>query len=407
MRDAHRNPRRDAPRGAARHGAQTRRQGYGYRPRGASYGRAYGQGALDIAVDILRSIPPKGYAVACLVLALMVIVPGAMTANAARAAEEAAQVKAAQQKKAKKAKAATEQEQLDDAEFELTADALDEVPTADGLQPFSLAGLADPQVASKDLDAVESALAAVEKQGPASVVFVDVQTGRGLSYQPDLIVYGASSFKALCSLYVCEEFIETGEASLDTYCTVNYSLGPDGYLAGSSYTISSLIEGAITQSSNNAFGALRDTFDSQGFDRWVTALGADEAVCQEDSWFPSYCARSSAGLWAEMLAYLSSGTETAQWLGGLTGQTTVSFIRDGLEGTGATVRDKAGWCTDADPAYNSVSDAGIIEVDGKTYIMSILTGMPDSEDNRALVGDLAAALLACRDALDIQDGSAA
>lgn len=128
------------------------------------------------------------------------------------------------------------------------------------------------------------------------MVFVDVETGRGLSYQPDLMIYGASSFKAPYSLYVCERFIETGAASLDTYCTVNFSLGPDGYAAGSSYAISTLIEGAITQSSNNAYGALRDAFDFQGYDGWVTSLGADEAVYRSDSWFPTYCARSSAGL---------------------------------------------------------------------------------------------------------------
>ena len=74
---------------------------------------------------------------------------------------------------------------------------------------------------------------------------------------------------------------------------------------------------------------------------------------------------------------------------------------------GATVRDKAGWCSDSDPAYNSVSDAGIVEIDGKTYIMSILTAMPDSESNRELVGDLARALLSCREGLDVQDSAEA
>ena len=71
------------------------------------------------------------------------------------------------------------------------------------------------------------------------------------------------------------------------------------------------------------------------------------------------------------------------------------------------MRDKAGWCSDSDPAYNSVSDAGIVEIDGKTYIMSILTGMPDSESNRELVGDLARALLSCREGLDVQDSAEA
>ena len=54
-----------------------------------------------------------------------------------------------------------------------------------------------------------------------------------------------------------------------------------------------------------------------------------------------------------------------------------------------------------------MSDAGIVEIDGKTYIMSILTAMPDSESNRELVGDLARALLSCREGLDVQDSAEA
>lgn len=365
------------------------------------------QGMFDRVGQTLRAVPIPAYVALVCVLALVVIVPSAIARNASNAAEAA--VKEAAEQAEAKAKAAktevvSEEEQLAQIDFELTPALFDDIPTDEGLLQFSLSGLKAPEASTQDVSGVNQAIAAIEERGAASVVFVDAETGRGIAYQPDLVVYGASSFKALYSLYVCEEFVEPGAESLDTYRMVNYSVGLDGYAAGSSYSIESLIEGAITQSSNNAFGALRNAFDSQGFDEWVTSLGAKDAVCRADSWFPTYCARSSARLWAEMLAYTSTGTETAQWLGDLTGQTTVSFIRDGLEGTGATVRDKAGWCTDSDPAYNSVSDAGLIEIDGKTYIMSILTGMPDSEANRALVGDLAAALIECRDALDVAEG---
>ena len=104
-----------------------------------------------------------------------------------------------------------------------------------------------------------------------------------------------------------------------------------------------------------------------------------------------------------MLAYVGEGSETAQWLWDLTGQTTVSFIRDGLEGLGAVVHSKAGWCSDSDSSYNSVSDAGVVDLDGRTYIMSIMTGMPDTESNRALVGQLARALADCCGDLESSD----
>lgn len=334
-----------------------------------------------------------------------IILPGVMSRNAARAAEVAQQEARAQEASEKKAKrSAAKARQSEASEFELTPAAFDDVPTKDGLQSFALSALDDPDVGKRSLAGVSKAIEAIEEQGPASVVFVDMETGRGLSYQPDLVVYGASSFKALYALYVCEGFIESGAQALDSYCSVNISVGPDGFAPGNSYSIESLIESAITQSSNNAYGALRDAFDAEGFDEWATSLGAYDAVYRADSWFPSYSARSSARLWSQMYAYAASGTETAQWLYGLTGQTEVSFIRAGIEDTGATVHDKAGWCADPDPAFDSVSDAGIIEIDGRSYVMSILTGMPDSESNRELVGKLAAALLNCRDALGAEDG---
>ena len=228
-----------------------------------------------------------------------------------------------------------------------------------------------------------------------SMVLVDAQTGSGLAYQPDLVVYGASSFKALYSMYVCESLVEKGEVSLDDYCAVNWVADSSGGYSGGSYPVYELIEAAVIYSNNNAYGALRDAFDFEGFDDWVTGLGANDAVYREDSWFPTYAARSSARLWSEMLAYVGGGSETAQWLWDLTGQTTVSFIRDGLEGLDAVVHNKAGWCSDSDPSYNSVSDAGVVDLDGRTYIMSIMTGMPDTESNRALVGQLARALADC------------
>lgn len=364
-------------------------------------GRARHEGLADT----LRSVPPRVYALIICTLAIVLVVPAAASHNAAQAEDAAAQAEAAQRDAKAKKKPKSEAEQLEDLDFEISAASFDAIPTDEDLMRFSLSALKDPKVPQEELDVVGAAIDAIEAKGGVSVVFVDTRTGRGLSYRPDLMLYGASSFKAPYSLYVCRQFIETGATSLDSYCMVNSSIGPDGYAAGSSYTIASLIEGAITQSSNNAYGALRNAFDFQGYDEWVTALGVPEAVYRADSWFPTYCARSSARLWAEMLDYFSSGTDTALWLSDLTGKTSVSFIRDGLEGTGATVRDKAGWCTDSDPAYNSVSDAGIVEVDGGVYIMSILTGMPDSEANRALVGDLARALLDCREALGVEDSA--
>ena len=42
------------------------------------------------------------------------------------------------------------------------------------------------------------------------VVFYDLTSGKGVTYNADAEVYGASSYKALYVLYVCESLVETG-----------------------------------------------------------------------------------------------------------------------------------------------------------------------------------------------------
>ena len=134
---------------------------------------------------LLRSVPASWYAALACIVVLAVIIPSAIAHNAAAAAEAAKQ-EAAKEKAATKAevKTASESEQLEDLQFDLTAASFDEMPTDDGLRLFSLSGLKSPTIASDDFASVEQAIDAIEEQGSASVVFIDVETGRGISYQP-------------------------------------------------------------------------------------------------------------------------------------------------------------------------------------------------------------------------------
>ena len=113
--------------------------------------------------------------------------------------------------------------------------------------------------------------------------------------------------------------------------------------------------------------------------------------------FPTYCPRTSAKLWREMSEYLSCDTETSQWLSGLLTSTTRSFIRDGIADDQALVRNKAGWISE-DGCY-STCDAGLIDVDGDTCIMSIMTSMPWSDRSSELVAAIAKTFFDTRAAL--------
>lgn len=290
--------------------------------------------------------------------------------------------------------------------FDPSPASLDEIPASDSLQTFVLpsqggerSGAAIPALAQSDAEAIVQAIEAVEEHGDASIVFYNLENGAGMAYRADTAVYGASSFKAPYALYVCESQIETGEAALDDACPGTDAYDPDSPYNGGSYPLYDLIASAIVYSDNNAFGSLREAFDARGYDEWAERLGLVDAAWRKDSWYPWYCARTSAKAWTEMYDYLQSGTDAARYLGALLGQTEVSFLRTALADTNAAVYDKAGWCADEDPRWNGLCDAGIVSIDGTPYIMSVMTGMPDGEEERALLEDLAAALFAARDAL--------
>lgn len=72
-------------------------------------------------------------------------------------------------------------------------------------------------------------------------------------------------------------------------------------------------------------------------------------------------------------------------------------MRDGIEGEHVLVRNKAGWISE-DGCY-STCDAGFIDIDGRTDVMSIMTSMPWSDRSSELVAAIAKAFFDTRAAL--------
>lgn len=261
----------------------------------------------------------------------------------------------------------------------------DDIPAGKTVQVFSLVDDQIPSLEDGSLAVLQDALDQAQELGDVGVVFYDLSSGKGVTYNADAEVYGASSYKALYALYVCESLVETGQVSLDD------SLGIyDGYSMGW-LTVRELIEAAVVNSDNDSFIALRAAFDQNAHEDWIAALGVEDEVALDPmSDFPTYCARTSATLWREMSEYLNWGSEASQWLSELLSSTTRSFIRDGIADEQVLVRNKAGWISE-DGCY-STCDAGLIDVDGRTYVMSIMTSMPWSDRSCEAVATIAKAL---------------
>lgn len=325
-------------------------------------------------------------AIGMLTLAVIILGITAKTYASERMAHSDASTVQTQNEKVSKSKASADlKTRLSKADF-------NDIPSGDAVQTFSLVDNKTPTLEDESLALLQDALSRAQELGDVGVVFYDLSSGKGVTYNPDVEVYGASSYKALYALYICESLVETGQVSLDD------SLGTYGGYNMGWQTVRDLIDAAVVNSDNDSFIALRAAFDRVGYEDWIASLGIDyDTALDPMSDFPTYCPRTSAKLWREMSEYLSRDSETSQWLSGLLTSTTRSFIRDGIADDHALVRNKAGWISEA--GCNATCDAGLIDVDGDIYIMSIMTSMPWSDRSSELVTVIAKTFFDTRAAL--------
>lgn len=325
-------------------------------------------------------------AIGMLTLAIIILGITAKTYASERMAHSDASTVQTQNEKVSKSKASADlKTRLSKADF-------NDIPSGDTVQAFSLVDNKTPTLEDESLALLQDALSRAQELGDVGVVFYDLSSGKGVTYNPDVEVYGASSYKALYALYICEFLVETGQVSLDD------SLGTYGGYNMGWQTVRDLIEAAVVNSDNDSFIALRAAFDRVGYENWIVSLGIDcDTALDPMSDFPTYCPRTSAKLWHEMSEYLSCDTETSQWLSGLLASTTRSFIRDGIADEQVLVLNKAGWISEA--GCNATCDAGLIDVNGDTYVMSIMTSMPWSDHSSEVVAAIARALYDTRAAL--------
>lgn len=277
----------------------------------------------------------------------------------------------------------------------LTPDALNNVDsfaTAPGT--FSLIeGEDSTPLSEEQQESLAAATQNIEGGGyTVGFTLINLNTGKGIAYNLDSRVYGASSFKGPYAAYLCQH-LGDNDAS--------YPSGSEAAGSGVSSSIYSLMQPMILYSDNSAFSSLRNTYDSAGFAEWLNSCGVDSEI-MHDTHFPRYSARESALLWLHTYQYLKTNTPTAQNLASLYEQTNVSFIRSGVneDEEVEAVLNKAGWCSGRE-RFTGLCDAGLIKrTDGTTYLMSTMTNSPDGGLYTVRLANLASTLFECRDVLE-------
>lgn len=339
------------------------------------------RGLADVRIRVTKIA-----AIGMLTLAVIILGITAKTYASERMAHSDASTVQTQNEKVSKSKASA------DLKTKLSKADFNDIPSGDTVQTFSLVDNKIPTLEDKSLASLQDALSRAQELGEVGVVFYDLSSGRGVTYNADVEVYGASSYKALYALYICETLVESGQVSLD------WPLATYGGYSMGWQTVHDLIEAAVVNSDNDSFIALRAAFDHAGYEDWIVSLDIDyDTALDPMSDFPTYCPRTSARLWREMSEYLSTDTETSQWLSDLLASTSRSFIRDGIADDQVLVRNKAGWISE--DGYYSTCDAGLIDIDGRTYVMSVMTSMPSSDRSSEVTAAIAKALFDTRAAL--------
>ena len=354
---------------------------------------------LKKAGDFL-GLHKKASAIAAAIALCVVVGIGAVVASSSRPAPNGIPLSSGFVSYAANAVATTTDAAADEAAAglvaqRLTPDALNSVDsfaTAPGT--FSLIEGEDATPLSEEQQ--ESLAAATQniEGGGYTVGFtlINLNTGKGIAYNLDSRVYGASSFKGPYAAYLCQH-LGDNDAS--------YPSGSEAAGSGVSSSIYSLVQPMILYSDNSAFSSLRNTYDSAGFAEWLNSCGVDSEI-MHDTHFPRYSARESALLWLHTYQYLKTNTPTAQNLASLYEQTNVSFIRSGVseDEEVEAVLNKAGWCSGRE-RFTGLCDAGLIKcTDGTTYLMSTMTNSPDGGLYTVRLANLASTLFECRDALE-------
>lgn len=303
-----------------------------------------------------------------------------------------------------------------------------------------------PVLSDRSLVNLNNALAFYDNNGyEASYLLVDLGTGRGIAGNLDVPIYGASSFKGpYCAYVVNKEFPNDIDRASSTrltqventivwsdnasYGKLRRTYGTDGmeewlaeagvdtalvddtyfptYTARQSALMWLKIYEYLTTADTSAAQWLSDTFGktevsflrngalgttSAGHTDYLPEEGSGGEEGVEDDGTDEGAEGSEESTSADGSegdgSVLAEDAEGAQTL--IEADKTVASI-----GTNITVRNKAGWIDGQDD--DAVCDSGIVTINGRDYLMVIMTNAPDSAAGEQAFAHLARTLLEIR-----------
>ena len=220
-----------------------------------------------------------------------------------------------------------------------------------------------------------------------TVFAMDLEESHGVASNLDAYVQGAQSIKALFATYFASQFLDTAKATPEQE-GVQVALSLD-------------------DSQDALYEQLRAAYDEYGWDAWVGGVGARSCTTSA-GYYPLISCRMEARAWLNVYRYLTGGTYGATWLGeqlesqsssltvhALSTTRTVQIGEDALEiapiAAPMTVWSFGGAANSPTRGDSCIVENAIILVEGRSYLICVLTGLPDTATNRELVENIIAA----------------
>ena len=179
-------------------------------------------------------------------------------------------------------------------------------------------------------------------------VMIDLNTGMGISYNPNRSMYSASTIKGP---YV---------AAVNKYSpgSVNSSWG-------------NIMKQTITVSSNEGYAACRNHWGSSPMSRYMGNSGISGHFSSSE-YYVFMTSNDLAKMWVSNYDYFFINTnKNSEWCRNLYTRSSNSFINSGLSSR-YTVYTKPGWIASGG-SYTVRNDAGIVMADGHPYVVAIMT----------------------------------
>ncbi len=209
-----------------------------------------------------------------------------------------------------------------------------------------------------------------------SLVAYSLDGKKALSYNTEARIFPASMIKMAYALYCCMQ-MEKGEATLATemvYRQEHYEIGTGDMQyspIGTSFDMATIISKTLGISDNVGYLMMVDYFGREGYNQWISDLGAPSLQIKPTVWCLSASAKEWAVVWREINNYFEADGLYAEFLYNCCTDTAGNFATACIEG--ANYSHKQGHQRSGD--WHSYSDSGILWKKN-SYIYVILTDAP-------------------------------